>query len=273
MNLFAFGDSWTEGIGSNIKIENKLPTNEEKTKFRNANSWPFFLSQLLSVPVHNYGIGACSNKVIFDLAAKAASSQVIKEGDLVVIMWSSSIRDNPPFFPEDNHFQSWSQRLLERKSYIVSSNFTKDSTGVFYDSIKTSYRNFFIEHLFDSNYYSIVNQYYITYLQFLFDNLGIRYLFCDAFDLMIEKNFLEELDKTKHINTQHYWNFRKKTFRDFLLHTGRQDVWQDGTVPSMTQGQHPSSIGYKLIAEELYKYITSYNILNYKLKEKSAQLI
>lgn len=63
MKLFAFGDSWTEGIGSDVREEMKIEDHEERTKFRNSMSWPKYLADLLNIDFVNYGMGAASNKV------------------------------------------------------------------------------------------------------------------------------------------------------------------------------------------------------------------
>ena len=58
-----------------------------------------------------------------------------------------------------------------------------------------------------------------------------------------------------------------------LIDTNKKDVWEDNNhwVDS-TAGKHPSSNGYKLIADELYKFIIDGNLL-IENKIKNSYLI
>jgi hypothetical protein len=127
-----------------------------------------------------------------------------------------------------------------------------------------------IGNLFSDTYYDIINQYYILHLQFLFNELGIRYLFCDAFDTMINKNIDGLVDKTHLIDSDRYWGYQNKTMVDLLIDTNRKDVWEDNTNWINTiAGKHPNSNGYKLIADELYKFINDGNLLTHSKPKKS----
>jgi lysophospholipase L1-like esterase len=107
----------------------------------------------------------------------------------------------------------------------------------------------------------------------MFKELGIRYLFCDAFDVMINKNIYELVDKTHLIDGDRYWGYRNKTMANLLIDTNRKDVWEDNTNwKNTTAGKHPSSNGYKLIANELYKFINEGNLLVYN-KSKNSHLL
>jgi lysophospholipase L1-like esterase len=267
MKLFTFGDSWTEGVGADIVEEENHITLEEKSKVRNLFSWPKQLADILKIDFTNYGVGGCSNKTIFDIVCKSLHNDIIKRNDLVIIMWSSSLRDNVPFFPEDNNFHIWTERYLKDKKYLLSPDFYLKSDNKLYNESKKLYKKFFITSLFNESYYHIVNQNYILYLQFMFENIGIRYVFCDAFDLMIGKEILNEIDKSNFINKNHYWFYKEKTFRDFLDNLNRKELWEDGRIPAKNEGKHPSKIGYKLISEELYNFIVNNNILNYELNK------
>ena len=60
---------------------------------------------------------------------------------------------------------------------------------------------------------------------------------------------------------------------DVLISTKRRDVWEDGNHwTENTAGKHPNNNGYKLIADELYKFITDNNLLTYN-KSKNSYLI
>jgi lysophospholipase L1-like esterase len=60
---------------------------------------------------------------------------------------------------------------------------------------------------------------------------------------------------------------------NLLINTNRKDVWQDNNHwVDTTAGKHPSSNGYKLIAEELYKFINEGNLL-VPIKLKNSNLL
>ena len=78
----------------------------------------------------------------------------------------------------------------------------------------------------------------------MFNKIGIRYVFCDAFDLMIKKQIIKEIDKTNFIDKDHYWGFSDITIKDFLINKNRKDVWEDGVLwNNDTAGKHPNKIG------------------------------
>jgi len=264
MKLFTFGDSWTEGVGSDWQEELKTEDLEERTKIRHKYAWPTLLSKHLNIPFDNFGIGGCSNKSIFDAVCNSVDTDLIKKDDLVVIMWSSSLRDSVPFFPDNNSWHYWGERY-KRKEYLYKKVFKNTNITTKYDRIKKEYQEYFLANLFTDEYYQIVNQNYILYLQWMFKKIGIRYIFCDAFDLMIKDDISKNIDKTNLIDKNHYWGISNKTLKDLLINTNRKDVWGDGQHwKDLTEGKHPNKNGYKLIANELYDFILNKNILTYK---------
>lgn len=266
MKLFTYGDSWTEGVGGNLNEEKTTEIPEERTIIRHKYCWPKHLSELLNCEFQNDGVGGFCNHVIFDSICSRLKNKIITKDDFVVVMWSSSLRDNLPFFPKDNNFSLWGKRY-KNKRFLYKYLFEKDNDSNFeYNRIEKDFRDFYITDLFTDTYYDIVNQNYILYLQFMFKGMGIRYLFCDAFDGMISANIIEGVNKTNHIDKNRYWGFKDKTFADFLINTKRSDVWEDGTYwTENTVGKHPNNNGYKLIANELYNFI-----IKNKLLEKTS---
>jgi lysophospholipase L1-like esterase len=267
MKLFTFGDSWTEGVGCDLAKENKIISKEEKTIFRNSLSWPTQLAHLLNIDVENYGEGASSNKRIFENVSQILKTNRITEGDLVVIMWSSSLRDDLPFFPE-NEWHIWGNRFKEKKHIFNTFLNKKHSTNSKYNNGLGSYKLFFMENLFSDIYYDYVNQNYVLFLQHMFENLNIRYVFCDAFDSMFSSNINNEIDNTRLIHSSHYWGFKEKTMKDYLTATNDPDVWEDFNLWGDSSGKHPNKHGYKLIANELFRFINNNQILSYPLINK-----
>ena len=106
----------------------------------------------------------------------------------------------------------------------------------------------------------------------MFKNLGIRYLFCDGFDTMVDFNLDKNIDKTEFIDKNHYWNFSKKTFRDFLLETEQFNIWEN-SKNRFNKDKHPNKYGYKLIATELFEFINKKNLLEYEINNPINYII
>jgi hypothetical protein len=108
----------------------------------------------------------------------------------------------------------------------------------------------------------------------MFKQMGIQYLFCDAFDNMIGKDIIDGIDNSNLIDNSRYWGYKEKTLADLLINLKRKDVWEDNSYWNQsTQGKHPSDIGYKLIAEELYKFIINSNLITNKITKIKNYLI
>jgi hypothetical protein len=253
MILRAYGDSWTEGQGADVHNESKLTNRNELRKFRNENSWVKLLSDKLDMSFINNGLSGQSNLKIFNQVVSDIKEGIVSEDDFVVIMWSSSLRDNVPFLP-NNEWISWSIKQLFETSSNGFINSYK-SGNVIYDDFLQSYKEFFIGELFNQNYYNIVNQNYIIFLQKLLEHYKIKYLMCDAFESMVID--LETKDNVSdNINKTNYWNFGKKCFKQHLLELNRNDIWEPIEVSKQDVGGiHPNKKGYEIITEELYNYI------------------
>jgi hypothetical protein len=273
MKLFTYGDSWTEGVGGDIEEEKNTNVPEERTSIRHKYCWPKHLSDLLECDFQNYGVGGFSNKAIFDTIHHNLKNGVINQDDFVVIMWSSSLRDPLPFFPDENDFFIWGKRY-KSKNHILKYIFGGDRFNLSnFSRFEKDYVDYYVTNLYTDTYYDIVNQNYILYLQFMFKQMGIRYVFCDAFDTMVNDNIIDNIDKTNLIDKSHYWGYKHRTMADLLIDTKRKDVWEDGNHwTENTIGKHPNNNGYKLIADELYRFITDNNLL-IQNKSKNSYLI
>ena len=147
MVLHAYGCSWTEGEGCDNEIE-KLLKNQELVVFRNQQSWVKILADRLGCEWINNGKSGNPNSIIFNSVIDDVTTGRIKKGDVVGIMWSSSLRDYAAFLPR-HQWVSWSvKHLLERPDKFVSSYKSNNST---YDSFLKDYKNFFLQNLFNLN--------------------------------------------------------------------------------------------------------------------------
>jgi len=186
------------------------------------------------------------NKVVTDIR-----NGKVKKDDLVIVMWSSSLRDSVPFLPK-NEWVSWSvKHLVELPNKFIESYKSENEK---YDNFLSSFKEHFLINLFNQNYYNIVNQNYISFTQKLFEFYNIKYIMCDAFENMV-LDLKPEDDKTNTINKKYYWEFSNRTIRDFLNDTNRDDIWEYVDNFKTRPTQHPNIEGYKLITEKLYKFI------------------
>jgi hypothetical protein len=255
MILHAYGDSWTEGEGCDLEIESTLK-NQELIIYRNQNSWVKLLADKLNLQWINNGKSGNPNSVIFNSIIDDVTNDRIKKGDLVIVLWSSSLRDYAAFLPRQQ-WVSWSvKHLVNLPEKFINSYKSHNET---YDSFLREYKSFFLDNLFNQNYYNIVNQNYIIFLQKLFEFYGITYIMADAFDMMVvDPN--EKDDVSGMIKTKHYWEYRKKTMRDFLQET-KLDCFEDIKMMSKNPAQHPNILGYNLISVEFNNYIVKNNII------------
>lgn len=252
MKLHAYGCSWTQGESSDLEYEKSLPTIEEKIEFRKNNSWPKHIGDMLGVDHINNGICGNSNNNIFNKIVSDVQWGVIKENDLAMIMWSSSLRDVVPFLP-NSEWVSWSvKHLMESPQKFINSYKIENQK---YDDFLGEFKSLFITEMFNQNYYNIVNQNYIIFIQKLLESHNIKYIMCDSFEpMLIDLNKKDDI--THIIDNTNYWGYRKQIFRDFLIDTNRLDIWEHQDVTFKTRAtQHPNKHGYKLIADELYKFI------------------
>ena len=254
MKLFAYGDSWTEGQGVNPTKEQLIDDRDERKYFRNSKSWPKILSDLMGCHHQNQSLSGTNNNHIFNTIINDIKSGLVNSGDLIIIMWSSSLRDNVPFFPL-NEWHIWGINYINKNhktKWFVEQNLTKNPV---YNNFLIEFKEFYIGELYNQEYYNIINQNYILFIQNLCDFYGINYIFCDAFDKMVD-NVETQNDKSNLINKKSYWGFSQKTFRNFLINTNDSKVWESPQYNILNvPGMHPSELGYKLIAEQIFEYI------------------
>jgi hypothetical protein len=255
MILHAYGDSWTEGEGCDLEIESTLK-NQELIIYRNQNSWVKLLADKLNLQWINNGKSGNPNSVIFNSIIDDVTNNRIKKGDLVIVLWSSSLRDYAAFLPRQQ-WVSWSvKHLVNLPEKFINSYKSNNET---YDSFLREYKSFFLDNLFNQNYYNIVNQNYIIFLQKLFEFYDIKYVMADAFDMMVvDPN--ETDDVSNMIKTKYYWEYRKKTMRDFLYES-KLDCFEDIKMMPTNPAQHPNTLGYNLISVEFNNYIVKNNII------------
>ena len=253
--LVAYGDSWTIGEGCNREIEDTL-SKHEKMVYQKENSWVRFLSDKLNIPYENNGISGNPNNKIFNQIVDDVKNGITTKNDLVVIMWSSSLRDYLPFMPHGpkGEWLSWSTKhLIETPDRFFTSTQTENR---YYDFFMEDYKKFWLTNLYEDLYYSIVNQNYIIFLQEFFRHYKINYVMCDGIEDMF-LGIIPQYDKTNLIKSENYWGYKSDTFRDWLIKRTDDSFWEHKERWDTRGTQHPNLKGYELIANELYKFIKS----------------
>ena len=99
MRVIGFGDSFTAGEGTDNQYVEQLSTFEKIEKYQKEHSWPRYLADKIGVKYVNNGEVGSSNYRIFSNIFEQFAYNNINNDDLVVIMWSSPLRDPLPFFP------------------------------------------------------------------------------------------------------------------------------------------------------------------------------
>jgi hypothetical protein len=255
MIIHGYGCSWTEGEGCDSEIEKTLK-NQDLNLFRNSHSWVKLVADKLNSNWINNGRSGNPNSVIFNGIIDDVTNGRVKKGDLVIVMWSSSLRDYAAFLPR-NQWVSWSvKHLINLPDKFVKSYKSSNNK---YDQFLSDYKTYFLSMMFNQNYYNIVNQNYIIFLQKLFKEYEINNLMIDAFDKMV--HHIQPSDDITHlINKKNYWQFDKSTMRDFLIST-ETNCFETLQSIDENPAQHPNSLGYNLISEEIYNYIIKNNII------------
>lgn len=253
--IVAYGDSWTVGEGCNKEIENTLPPHE-KISYQKENSWVKFLSEKMNLPNINNGVSGNSNNKIFNQIIEDVKWGVTNKSDLILIMWSSSLRDNLPFFPnsDNGEWLSWSTKnLTENPNKFYKSTQTQNE---FYNSFMEDYKKFYLTNLYTESYYSILNQNYIIFLQKFLKHHGIKYFMMDGIENML--HFVnEEFDKVDLINRKNYWGFSLETARTYLEKLNRKDIWEYQDKWRERATQHPNVLGYQILSNEFIGFINS----------------
>ena len=257
--LVAYGCSWTEGEGSDISIENKLKPNE-KRKFRNKHAWPKILSDKLKIKnTLNRGISGNSNRKMFNDIVKDVENGNVTEDDFVCIMFSSSLRDYVPFLP-DGEWISWSVKHLLQTPDRFFNSYDEHGVSTTFNEFLSNYKKFFVNELFNQEYYNIVNQNYIIFLQKLFEHYNIKYIFSEGLELMVD-NPLKENDNRDLIKYENYYGGGLVTFREFLIKTKFKNIWEISDNYKTIATQHPNKEGYKIIADELFNFIRTNKVI------------
>jgi hypothetical protein len=272
--IHCFGDSWVQGIGTEwapgegrIPMEDRYNENFDWDSLYKKYSWPGQLLELFDnkVTIQNHGNAGYSNDDIYKDIIENLWNGTIQKDDLVIVSLSSIIRQQLPFFYiRDDHdgfinysnscFVNYRNGFQDDKLHwieTIDDKKLKDATNqVYMDYIVTR---------FDYNFLYEITMNYICNLQIYFEELGINYLFVNAF----ENNVSKDVKFYKKIKKEN-WILFDYTLQEYLIDESKDfdiskgySIWEDDTidVEKNHDGPHPNRIGYRMIAEYIYEQI------------------
>jgi lysophospholipase L1-like esterase len=283
--IHCFGDSWVQGIGTEwepgtgrISMEDRYDRNFGWDKIYKKYSWPGQLSELLKfkTKIKNHGLGGNSNQEIYKNVINTIWSGELKKGDFAIVCLSSIIRQPLPFLLVKDDFNNSDETLTGYINYSNScfSYFKQGrDNGVHWletindKKIKNATKQVYMDYLvnrFDYEFLYETNMNYICNLQIYFEELGVDYLFVNAFENNISKNvkFYNRIKQDK-------WILFDYTLQEYLLDKSKDfdislgySVWEDDMidVEKNQDGPHPNRIGHKIIAELICENIKNKSI-------------
>jgi hypothetical protein len=227
---------------ANVKHPKNFQLNLPKLlELSRRHSWVRHLADSFGVEWENFGLSGENNYNILNTIFKNKS--LLNENSLVVIMWSSSLREKLHFFPkEKGDFLFWSKDLLKSEPERFFNN------G---DDFWKEYKKHFLVNLYDEKYFEYVQLNYIELLVKWFEWNKVPYVMCNAFESIIP-------NKRKFKN---YYKQDSSLFED-LIRTNRKDVWQMKLKQEKYfNAQHPNENGQKIIANILKEFIENNEVI------------
>ena len=281
MKVISFGDSYTSGVGTDRVKEQEIKdsnnTNKDTARdlyqeFTTSHSFTRYFADKLKLEWINKGEPGCSNRDIVTNIFQYYADRFFTKGDIVLVSFSSTLRDQFPFFPILKEKQwkgiSWNVKdifepLKDVRSYEefkksanrndllgLSVNPENISTGFFMNE----YKKFFLTEMFDYRYFDFFNFNMIALLQEFFDFIEVDYILIDAF----EPSFYgSTYDKRELIEKYaHYWKYNEHSIFSYLEQYEDSDLFElDGYAStSSVAAKHPSKKGHKLFANSLHKH-------------------
>lgn len=281
--LVCFGDSWTQGVGSNLYLEQRPFEKWDKTtskrielKIQQKYSWTSQLAKKLQVYCLNYGeTGYSNDKIVNNLLNYHELSHKNSKDDLYIIMWSSGLRNNLSFIPDKLKSVSKLgigfdyQSIIKQKKYnmkmfkpffkheakLSEEDFLVKKVEPFFKEFTD---NIILNDLIDNSYFDFVNQMQIYFTQQYLEYFDIKYIMCDAFESMF--SYSNKIKKI--VNLKNYYQPPDTdNFFDYLQINYGESHFENYNISKKykQRGRHPNRHGYGVISELLYKYILEKN--------------
>jgi len=255
--IIAFGDSWTAGEGF-VPGPDEKDYWEEKYKgkidpwaqpldlmtARNKHSWPRWLADEYNADWINHGVCGSSNRHIMDRVFTSLEEirfNSLQSETLLICMWSSPLRENLSFFPDNwnDNFISWSEDL-----------FSTDRPYKNKKAFERYFKKLYLTELYDESYLNHKNLIYIKLVEELCKFHNINYMMCNGFEVPVKGN----------LNIDNYF-FSNGTLHELLIKEkspGRYFT-EENDMPfggiKYKNSRHPNIKGYKKISQYLKEYI------------------
>jgi hypothetical protein len=275
-----FGDSWTKGDGCQFVpgsgiIDSKIKYGPDYSAEYNTFSFPSQMKQYLpfDANISNNGSSGSSNFQIYKKILDELYNNKFKSGDIVVVSWTSIVREPLPFLfsrehtnsewdthginysvkghiqPQDHFVPSWISMMRESKSKKIS---------------KKIYEDFIVDRI-NLNLLHEICMNYVCNLQILFKEIGIDYLFINTFENIISKEvfFYDKIKKDKWLLFDYTLSDYLCDIEDKMEFVSGYSLWEDDFIkPGRNfDGPHPNRIGYNHIAKLISETIISKKII------------
>ena len=282
MKIYSFGDSFTQGLGADRTAEHAMlgghpkwdtmgdeQKNIQRTKvakFWTENSFTHLLANKLECKYRNFGHNGSRNMDIVENLLK--HSHEFKKGDLVLVGWTSSLRDRIPFWPRQVKYK-WIAPSQEVKNKfllpeaqgaqnvgITAESFAHQFDEAFNEELKNAkkvhsfFKNFtkgWLVEGYQEEYYHLYNEQLIYFVQKFLEYCGVKYIMFNAFEPMLQS-------ESTLIDYKYYWTGGKESIWSLTKHNEDLLELKGWNVYDKHTPRHPSKAGQELFTKQLYKF-------------------
>ena len=282
MKIYSFGDSFTQGLGTDRTTEHALlgghpkwdtMTDEQKNiqrtkvaKFWIENSFTHMLANKLECEYSNFGHNGSRNMDIVEMMM--THSHYFKKGDLVLIGWTSSLRDRIPFWPKQIKYKWIAPSQRVKNNHLLPEAKGAQNVGTSAESFlhdfkeepnkelkngkeiheffKTFTKSWLVEG-YQEKYYHLYNEQLIYFVQKFLEYHGVKYIMFNAFEPMLQS-------ESTLINYKYYWTEGKESIWSLTQHNEDLLELSGWNTFEKYTPRHPSKMGHELFTQQLYKF-------------------
>jgi hypothetical protein len=215
------------------------------------NSFTKLFSDNIGCEFKNFGLGGNSNTNIVQDIVK--HSHFFNRGDVVIVGWTSPLRDKVTFWP-DNPIKWISSSKKVRKYFEeLGKSFQLDEGKFDYTEYenKVEIEKFWevfgkqwLAYGYDEEYHHLQSKQILYFTQNFLEYLGVKYLFVNAFESVLIRE--ESL-----INMSNYWKGGKESIWSYINHD--EDLLEPlgYNLYDGIECRHPSRKGHKYFSKSL----------------------
>lgn len=272
MKVYSFGDSFTAGIGCDrVWEESQLGnhpkwdtmTDSEKSiqrgsvaNFRENNSFTKKFSDSIGFDSKNFGKAGNSNSnIVQDIVSH---SHLFNDGDVVLVGWSSPLRDKVTFWPDNPLHWISSSKKVRKYFEEVGKTFQIDINNPEYKNknyknkieIERFWKVFGKDWLingYDEEYHHLQSKQILYFTQEFLKYFGVKYIFFNAFEpILIREEPLIDMSKYWKGGNESIWSYTKHD--ENLLEPLGYNLYNG------IEARHPSSAGHTHFEKSLTKF-------------------